>query len=145
MRGGYMPNTTVPSDGGNRLLAALPPRVRRWLADDLKAAVLNHGEILFEAGEPIRSVYFPDGGLVSVLVPVEGGKAAEVAVVGREGVVGLPVFLGAHAYPHQAVVQAPGSAWRLPAAALRGAARRSAALGDQLLRYTDAFLIQVSQ
>jgi CRP-like cAMP-binding protein len=106
---------------------------------------LNHGAVLFEAGEPIRSVYFPDGGLVSVLVPLEGEKVAEVAAVGREGMVGLPVFLGADAHPHRAIVQAPGSALRLPAEALRAAVRRSPALGERLLRYVDAFLAQVSQ
>jgi CRP-like cAMP-binding protein len=140
-----MPNTTVSSDGGNRLLAALPSRVRRRLADDLKAAALNHGEVLFEAGEPIRSVYFPDGGLVSILVPLEGEKVAEVAIVGREGMVGLPVFLGADTYPYRAIVQAPGSALRLPAEAFRAAARRSSVLSELLLQYTDAFLVQVSQ
>jgi CRP-like cAMP-binding protein len=94
--------------------------------------------VLFEAGEPIRSAYFPDGGLVSILVPLEGNKVAEVAVVGREGMVGLPVFLGAAAYPHRAIVQAPGSALRMPAEALRAAARRSSAFSELLLRYADA-------
>jgi CRP-like cAMP-binding protein len=115
------------------------------LAADLEPATLNHGEVLFDAGKPIRSVYFPDGGLVSVLVPLEDGRVAEVAVVGREGVVGLPAFLGADTHPHRAVVQAPGTALRLPAAALRTAARSSAALNELLLRYADAFLVQVSQ
>jgi CRP-like cAMP-binding protein len=140
-----MANTTAPSERGNRLLAALPPRIYRWLADELKTEALNHGQVLFEAGKPIGSVYFPDGGLVSILVPLEGEKVAEVAVVGREGMVGLPVFLGANAYPHRAIVQAPGSVRRLPAEAFRAATRRSAALSDLLLRYADAFLVQVSQ
>jgi CRP-like cAMP-binding protein len=100
--------------------------------------------VLFEAGQPIHSIYFPDGGLVSVLVPLEGDRVAEVAVVGREGMVGLPVFLGAKTHPHRAVVQVPGSALRLPAEALRPAVRRSSAMAERLLRYVDAFLIQVS-
>jgi CRP-like cAMP-binding protein len=140
-----MANTTAPAAGGNRLLAALPPRVYRSLAGELEAAALNHGEVLIEAGKAINSVYFPDGGLVSILVPLEGEKVAEVAVVGREGMVGLPVFLGADAYPHRAIVQAPGSAQRLPAKVFRDAARRSPVLSDLLLRYADAFLVQVSQ
>jgi CRP-like cAMP-binding protein len=140
-----MANTTAPPEGGNRLLAALPPRIYRRLADDLEPASLNHGEVLFEAGQPIRSVYFPDGGLVSILVPLEGERVAEVAVVGREGMVGLPVFLGADAHPHRAVVHATGSALRLPAEAFRAAARRSSPLSELLLRYADAFLVQVSQ
>jgi CRP-like cAMP-binding protein len=101
--------------------------------------------VLFEAREPIQSVYFPDNGLVSILVPLDGGKVAEVAVIGREGMAGLPLFLGADAYPHRAVVQVPGSALRLPAEAFRAAARRGSALSELLLRYTDAFLVQISQ
>jgi CRP-like cAMP-binding protein len=138
-----MANANVPPQTTNGLLASLPGRAYRRLADDLEPVALNHGETLYEAGEPIRSVYFPDGGLVSVLAPLEGDKVAEIAIIGREGVVGLPVFLGADASPFRTIVQAPGPALRLPAAALRDAARRSAALGEQLLRYADAFLVQV--
>jgi CRP-like cAMP-binding protein len=101
--------------------------------------------VLFEAGEPIRSVYFPNGALVSVLVPLEGDKVAEVAVVGREEMVGLPVLPEAVAHPHRAIVQAPGSGLGLPAEVLRAAVRRSPGLGERLLRYTDAFLVRVSQ
>jgi len=140
-----MANTKVAPGGTNRLLAALPRRDYRKLAEDLERVALNHGEALFEAGQRIRSVYFPDGGLVSILVPLEADKVTEVAVVGREGMVGLPVFLGADAHPHRAIVQAPGSALRLPAEALRAAVRSSPALAKQLLRYADAFLVQVSQ
>jgi CRP-like cAMP-binding protein len=67
-----------------------------------------------------------------------------VAVVGREGVVGVPAFLGATASAHRAIVQAPGPALRLPAEVLRDAVRRRGALADGLLRYADAFLVQVS-
>jgi CRP-like cAMP-binding protein len=140
-----MANTNLASEGANRLLAALPRRDYRKLAGDLEPVALNHGEALFEAGQPIRSVYFPDGGLVSVLIPLEGEKVAEVAVVGREGMVGLPVFLGVDVHPHRAIVQAPGSALRLPAEAFRAAVRGSPALAERLLRYADAFLVQVSQ
>lgn len=134
-----------PSEGGNRLLAALPARVYRQLAAEFEPVVFNPGDLLFEQGQPIRSVYFPDGGLVSILLPVEGDKVTEVAVVGREGIVGLPVFLGADAYPHRAVAQARGSALRLPAGAFRANVRRNAPLSELLMRYTDAFLVQVSQ
>ncbi len=134
-----------PPGPANQLLAALPRRDYRQLAVGLEPVALNHGEVLFEAGEPIRSVYFLDGGLASILVPLERDKVAEVAVIGREGVVGLPVFLGAEAYPHRAIVQAPGSALRLSAEAFRAAVLRSPALSERLLRYADAFLIQVSQ
>jgi CRP-like cAMP-binding protein len=140
-----MADASTAPRGANRLLAALPRRDYQRLAGALEPVALNHGDVLFEAGEPIRAVYFPNGGLVSVVVPLDREKVAEVAVVGREGMVGLPVFLGADAYPHRGIVQAPGSAFRLPAATLRLAARRSTALSERLLRYADAFLVQVSQ
>jgi CRP-like cAMP-binding protein len=140
-----MANTNVPPETANRLLAALPRRDYQRLAANLEPVTLNQGEVLFEAGQPIRSVYFPNGGLVSILVPVQGHKVVEVAVVGREGMIGLPVFLGVDTHPHRAVVQIPGQALRLPAEAFRTAVRRSPALTERLLRYTDAFFVQVSQ
>jgi CRP-like cAMP-binding protein len=140
-----MTDANVPSGVGNQLLGALPQRDYRRLAAGLESVALNHREVLFEAGEPIRSIYFPESGLVSILVPLEGDKVAEVAVVGREGMVGLPVFLGADSHPHRAIVQAAGSALRLPAKSLQTAVRRSPLLGERLLRYADAFLVQVSQ
>src|SRR5262245_491071 len=90
---------------GNRLLAALPRRDYRRLAPCLKSVTLSHEEVLFEAGQPIRWVYFPAGGVVAILVPVEGDKVTEVAMVGREGMVGLPIFLGVDVHPHRAIVQ----------------------------------------
>jgi len=140
-----MADAIVPYGGANRFLASLPRRDYRRLAADLEPASLYPGDVLFEAGEPIASVYFPEGGLVSILFPLEGEKVAEVAIVGREGVVGLPVFLGAGRYPHRALVQVSGPALRLPAEAFRAATRRSPVLTERLLRYTDAFLIQVSR
>lgn len=140
-----MADANLGPAGGNRLLAALPRRDYRHLAANLESVDLNPGQVLFEAGEPIRFIFFPSGGLVSILVPVEGKKVAEVAVVGREGMVGLPVFLGAGVYPHRGVVQIPGPALRLPAEALQDAVQRSPLLSERLLRYADAFLVQVSQ
>jgi hypothetical protein len=89
-----MAKTNRAPEGTNRLLAALPRRDYQELAGDLEPVALNHGEALVETGQPTRSVYFPDGGLVSVLVRLGGDKVAEVAVVGREGMVGLPSSWG---------------------------------------------------
>jgi CRP-like cAMP-binding protein len=140
-----MADAKATYEGANRLLAALPRRDYRRLAAALEPVALNRGEVLAEAGEAIRSVYFLEGGLVSVLLPLEGKKVAEVAVIGREGMVGLPALLGADSYPHRAVVHVPGSALRLPAKALRDGVRRHPALGEGLLRYAAAFFVQVSQ
>jgi CRP-like cAMP-binding protein len=140
-----MADAKAAYEGENRLLAALPRRDYRRLAAALEPVALNQGEALVEAGEPIRSVYFLEGGLVEVLLPLEGKKVAEVAIIGREGMVGLPVLLGADSYPHRAVVRVPGSALRLSAEAFRDAVRRRPALSEGLLRYAAAFFVQASQ
>lgn len=137
--------TTLPAQPSNHLLATLPPRAYRRLAADLEPATLNHGDILCEADQAIRSIYFPNSGLISMVVPLEGGhRVAEVALVGREGMVGVPVLLGAKTHPHRIVVQAPGTALRLPAAALGPAVHRSPVLLERLLHYADAFMVQIS-
>lgn len=136
---------TSPPGTANRILDALPPRLYRKLSPALEAIDLTCGQVLHEAGEVIRHVYFPCGGLVALLTPLSGTRAAEVAVVGREGFVGLSVLLGADISPHRAVVQSPGRALRIEAARLRTAADRSRGLSAHLLRYADAFLVQVSQ
>ena len=129
----------------NWVLAALPERQYRQLLPGLEPVIFERDEVLFEAGQPIPHVYFPCGGLVSLLAPVEGDKVAEVAVVGKEGVVGLPAFLGGGTSTLRALVQGPGPALRGRTADFRDRARRNPALNDRLLRYADAFLVQVAQ
>jgi CRP-like cAMP-binding protein len=83
--------------------------------------------------------------VVSLLAPLAGGELLEVGVVGREGLVGLPVLLGEDSSTTEALVQAPGTAWRVPAAELRRALETGAALRALLLRYVLAFHVQVAQ
>ncbi len=129
----------------NWVLSALPDRQYRQLLPGLEPVALRRDEILFEVGEPIPHVYFPCGGLVSILAPLERDKVTEVAVVGKEGVVGLPVCLGGSVSTLRAFVQVPGPALRGRAADFRGRILRSPALTERLLRYAEAFLVQVSQ
>jgi CRP-like cAMP-binding protein len=140
-----MTPATTPSRVANRALAALPPKLYRRLAGRLESVVLTPQLVVHEAGEPIRHVYFPESGLVAILARGPGGRATEVAAVGREGYVGLPVLFGGELAPHRTVVQTPGRAWRIAADDLRAETRRSRALSDTLLRYADAFLVQVAQ
>jgi CRP-like cAMP-binding protein len=106
---------------------------------------MKFGEVLHEAGQRIPYVYFPCAGLVSLLATENGGRQAEVAVVGNEGVVGFPVFLGSDVAHHRAVVQGTGQALRISAELFRSKARPNEALTTLLLRYTDAFIVQLSQ
>jgi CRP-like cAMP-binding protein len=83
--------------------------------------------------------------MVSMIAPLEDGAAQEVGVIGTEGVVGLAIVMGADSSPLEALVQGRGTAMRVPAPALRAAFDRSPALRAALLRYMQAFHLQVTQ
>jgi CRP-like cAMP-binding protein len=129
----------------NRLLAALPAGDFATLAPALQPASLDFKQVLHEPGQALQAVHFVEGGMVSMLVPLEDGHLQEVGVVGREGVVGLPLVLGAKRSTTEAMVQMQGPALRLGVVALRAAFDRSAPFRDLLLRYAQAFHTQVAQ
>jgi CRP-like cAMP-binding protein len=129
----------------NHLLAALPPDDFGLLADHLRRVDLELRQVLHEPGRRIEAAYFPEGGMVSMLAPLEDGHFMEVGLVGREGLVGLSVVLGARSTTTEAMVQMEGAALRVPAAALRAAFDAGAALRAPLLRYVQAYHGQVAQ
>ena len=129
----------------NRLLAALPPDDFALLAPALRPVDLELRQVLHEPGQPIAAVHFPEGGMVSMIAALEDGAMQEVGLIGREGVVGLAVVLGADSSPLEALVQAPGPALRMPAAGLKAAFERSPTLRAALLRYMQAFHLQVTR
>ena len=129
----------------NRLLAALPPDDFAALAPDLQPVELDFRQVLHRPDRPIEAAYFVEGGMVSMLAPLEEGQTVEVGLIGREGLVGLPVVLGAESATTEALVQMEGDALRVPAAELREAFGRSAALRAVLLRYAQAAHAQVAQ
>jgi CRP-like cAMP-binding protein len=135
----------VQSNVRNGLLAALPPDDFALLAGSLKPVTLELKQILCEPDEPIKSVYFIESGSVSMLVPIDDGDFAEIGVVGREGLVGLPAILGVDSSTTEALIQMQGVALRLQAAALQEAFDRSTALRSVLLRYAQVFSNQVMQ
>ena len=89
----------------NSLLAALPRKDCQRLLARLEPVTLTFGEILYEPGKPIRHVYFPTDALVSLLTVVDGHKALEIGLVGREGMLGIPIALGTYDSPVRALVQ----------------------------------------
>ncbi len=139
-----MPNTTralVP----NRLLAALPRKDYAKLLPLFTPVKLDFVQVLYESQATIRHVYFPSSGLVSMLTTVDGGRAAEVGLVGSEGMIGVPAALGIAASPFRAVVQGGGMAMRMNIADFRRALSRSTALRHQLFVFTNLLMIQVAQ
>jgi CRP-like cAMP-binding protein len=123
----------------------LPPDDFAALADHLRPAELELKQVLHEPGQKIQTIYFPEGGMVSHVIPLENGHSVEVGLVGREGLVGLSALLGAERATTEAMVQMEGPAWRIRPDELRAAFERSAALRASLLRYAQAFHAQVAQ
>jgi CRP-like cAMP-binding protein len=124
----------------NHLLAALPARDRGRVARHLAPVPLRVDDVLHRPGDPIVHVYFPTAGIVSVRMLTPEGRSLEVGLVGREGLAGWSLALGAASTPLALVVQSPGAALSLSARAFREELARRGALHRLLLRYTDAFL-----
>jgi CRP-like cAMP-binding protein len=129
----------------NRLLAALPPSTSAQLQSQLEPVELTLAEYLQVPGEPLRHVYFPTGAVAILVCQIDRRPPLAVGLVGAEGLVGLPVFLGAYTARWGAQVHLAGTALRLPAEVLREICREEGPLPEQLRIYTDALLAQVIQ
>src|ERR671938_2174895 len=97
----------------NRLLAALPRAEYLRLLPHLEPVSLAFRQSLYAAHTPIPYVWFIERGVVSVIRAMQDGTLVEISVIGHEGMVGLPVFLGIESVPSQALVQIPGAGLRM--------------------------------
>jgi CRP-like cAMP-binding protein len=129
----------------NRLLAALPALELTLLLPKLREISLNYTETIYEAGDVIRHVYFPNSGIISLLSAVEKRAVLEVGIVGNEGFVGLPVFLGVETSNNRAIVQGEGAAWEMKTEDFLALCRNGGTLSRLLQRYTHSLLTQISQ
>jgi CRP-like cAMP-binding protein len=129
----------------NRLLSSLPAADYKRLAGQLELVPLNTGEVVYDNGEISKYAYFPADCIVSKLYVMENGDSTEIAMVGREGVVGIAVFMGGATMPSRAVVQSSGSAYRIRSEVIKEEFRRGGATQELLLRYTQALIIQMAQ
>ena len=140
-----MPLSTIRGETVNRLLAALPKKEYERLLPGLKRIPLNFGEVLYEPGDTIKHVYFPNDSIVSLLAALSERSTLEVGMVGNEGFDGLPIFMGVNVSQTRALVQGAGSAMRMTSAAVRHEANHLGALHRLLHRYSHSLLTQVSQ
>lgn len=129
----------------NRLLTGLSRSEYKVLAPRLERFPLVYNENIYEPGEPIRHVYFPDSGIISLLSSVNDDSTIEAGIVGNEGVVGLPVFLGVRNSSNRAVVQGAGSARRMETGDFTKYAAGSAKLQRLMLRYMHSLFTQIAQ
>jgi CRP-like cAMP-binding protein len=129
----------------NRLLAALPRKEYQRLLTGLEPVTLIFGEVLYETGKPIRNVYFPGDSLVSLLTPVEGHMALETGLVGRDGMLGVPLALGINTSPVCALVLGAGTALRMTSARFRSEHGKYGPLHNELSRYIHERMVQITQ
>ena len=129
----------------NHLLAALPPAIQQRLFPMLELVPLPLGKVLYESGDTMRYVYFPTDSIVSLLYVMESGASAEISVVGKDGIVGVSLFMGGESTSSRAVVQSAGSAYCLAGQKLKDEFNRHSELMQLLLRYTQSLITQMAQ
>lgn len=102
----------------NKLLGSISSEAQDRLFPDLEWISLSLGQVLYEADVEMDYIYFPVDALVALLYVFEDGTSAEMSVVGKEGAIGISLFMGGNSTPSRGVVQCAGHAYRLPASAL---------------------------
>jgi CRP-like cAMP-binding protein len=130
----------------NRLIEALPRDVTLGLQSKFEHVSLERGTILHHPGDTIRHLYFPLNCLVSITVTMHGGKIAEAGAVGNREVVGVNAFMGgSETNQTEYVVQIEGDAMKIEAQPLLDAFDSNKAVRDVFLKYTQAYIAQLSQ
>ncbi|MEH1903268.1 MAG: Crp/Fnr family transcriptional regulator [Nostoc sp.] len=129
----------------NKLLAAMPASDYQRLVPHLKLVSLEIPQILYQAGEPITHVYFPDKSMVSIVTTMEDGSTAEVGIVSNEGMVGIPVILGNKSTTTTSFVQISGAAMQMNADVLKAEFNAGGAIQTLLLHYVQAVYSELAQ
>ena len=137
-------NKSIPIK--NLILAGLPSKAYARLLTNLESVQLPPGEKLYKSGDVIEYVYFPGDALVSLVTHMNDGTTVEVGLIGRDGMVGIPVLLGNDIAFEEAVVQIEGSAMRMRSVVFKEALRGNhSPLLTQLLLYTRSLMKQVGR
>jgi CRP-like cAMP-binding protein len=137
------PDSHAPQQ--NHLLAALPATERAQIYPHLQLVEMPLGKVVYEPGDVLRYAYFPTDCIVSLLYVLEDGASTEISIVGKDGLIGLTLFMGGGTTPRRAVVQSGGHAYRLLGHKLSEEFHRNAVIRLLLLRYTQALITQMAQ
>jgi len=129
---------------GNRLLQALPAAEQDRLLSKLTPMSLSMKTVLFEPGQQISAVHFPVNGVVSLVTSLEDGAIVEVATVGNEGIVGVPLVHGG-SLAVRAISQVPGDTLRMDASVYMAEFERPGPFRDLVENYLQALFGQISQ
>jgi CRP-like cAMP-binding protein len=138
-------NMTSPMPGQNHLLGDLPSKAFAGVRAECELVELTKGDVLYEAGERIRDVYFPTRSVISLVAKAAGHATLEVALVGDEGMVGIPLLLGADSKPLRVLVLGSGTAWRIKAENFKRVTDAQRDLRHALNKYVLLRLAQVAQ
>jgi CRP-like cAMP-binding protein len=135
-----------PGQSPNRLLAALPADEYRRLLPHLKTVSLKFKQTLQKADEDVHTIYFPGGGVCSVVTVMEDGRMVEVATVGNEGLIGITAFFGDERPSGAAMVQVPEvEAQIMSVASFKKEVERRGPFRDVISRYGQAFVALIMQ
>lgn len=142
------PGTRADADAGqieNQILKSIPPGELNLIRPHLERVQLPHQHILHEAGERIEFAYFLNDGLASLVVLTSDGHSVEVAIVGREGLVGTPLVVGLDRGPYRSIMQIQGSAVRIKSNVLEELMRGAPEFRLMLNRYVLVQGLQIAQ
>jgi len=133
------------AQGENRLLESLPSGARDALTRAAQKLSLDIRYHLFKANQPITHVFFPLGGVMSLVIRMSDGLVVEIATIGNEGMVGTPAFLGVERTSSEAFCQVPGDVLKVPVDVFKKSLATHAELDSLMRRYTQALISQVAQ
>ena len=127
------------------MLAKLPQQELEYLMEGAEALTLDRAHPLVNPHEPMRDIWFPVTALASLVIVLEDGSTVEAGAVGREGLVGVPILLGAETTPMQTLIQVPGEVIRVPAARVIEIHGRAGMMRQMFLRYVHFLFVMASQ
>jgi CRP-like cAMP-binding protein len=145
-----VPATKPPTDGDgnsirNEILLSLSPEECKRLSSTLEFVRVKIHQVIHEMGETIKSGYFVNTGVMSILAVQPDGKSVEIGLIGNEGFVGLPLLVGYRSSPSRVVVQADGAAYRCDSEKLKQILAECPELEQQLHRYAHRVAMQTGQ
>jgi CRP-like cAMP-binding protein len=129
----------------NKILSSLPRKEYEQVLPKLELVRLKLHQVIHEAGETIKSVYFVNTGLISILAVQPDGKSVEVGLIGNEGFTGLPLLVGYRTSPTRLITQGDGTAYRCDAEVLRQLVPNCPELGQELHRFGQRLAMQTTQ
>src|ERR1700722_5112794 len=130
----------------NLLLARLPHNVFKRIEKELKLVSLASGKVIHKPGERIHQLYFPTTCMISVTVTTRNGRTVEAGALGSREVAGINAFMGGRETTQtEYIVQLPGDALKIPTQKLKREFDRNTEMRNVMLRYTQAFIAQLSQ